>query len=95
MFVCIYPEVLCMHCCIHIWVCVGVCVYACMHADDICLLAPSALGLQKLSKICYGLSQDNEIFLVICNLYMLFLDQKDIVYWPGYFTVRPPPSPPS
>ena len=33
-----------------------------MYADDICLRAPSALGLQKLLKMCYNFSQDNDIF---------------------------------
>ena len=32
-----------------------------MYADDICLLAPSALGLQKLFEMCYGFSQENDI----------------------------------
>ena len=37
------------------------CINHVMYADDICLLAPSALGLQKLLEMCYGFSQDNDI----------------------------------
>ena len=32
-----------------------------MYADDICLLAPIALGLQKLLDVCYNFSQCNDI----------------------------------
>ena len=37
------------------------CINHVMYADDICLLAPSALGLLKLLEMCYGFSQDNDI----------------------------------
>ena len=37
------------------------CINHVMYADDICLLAPSALGLQKLLEMCYCFSQDNDI----------------------------------
>ena len=57
------------------------CINHVMYADDICLLAPSALGLQKLLEMCYGFSQDNDIiFNSLKSVYMLFLDPKDISY---------------
>ena len=37
------------------------CINHVMYADDICLLATSALGLQKLLEMCYGFSHDNDI----------------------------------
>ena len=53
-----------------------------MYADDICLLAPSVLGLQKLLEMCYDYSQDNDIlFNFLKNLFMLSSEPKDI----GYF----------
>ena len=47
-----------------------------MYADDICLLAPSGLGLQKLLEMCYGFSQDNDIIFNSLKSIMLFLDPK-------------------
>ena len=32
-----------------------------MYADNICLLAPSAIALQKMLNLCYKLSQSNDI----------------------------------
>ena len=44
-----------------------------MYADDICLLAPSALGLQKLLEMCYDFSQDNDIiFNSLKSVYVVF-----------------------
>ena len=37
------------------------CINHVMYSDDICLLAPSALLLQKLLEMCYDFSQDNDI----------------------------------
>ena len=37
------------------------CINHVMYADHICLLAPSALGLQKLLDVCYNFSQCNDI----------------------------------
>ena len=51
-----------------------------MYADDICLLAPSALGFQKLLKMCYGFSQVHDnIFNSLKSVYVV-LDPKDISY---------------
>ena len=32
-----------------------------MHADDSCLMAPSAIALQKMLNLCYEFSQSNDI----------------------------------
>ena len=49
------------------------CINHVMYADDICILAPSALGLQKLLEMCYGLSQDNDIiFNSLKSVYVVF-----------------------
>ena len=32
-----------------------------VHADAICLMAPSAIALQKLLNLCYELNQSNDI----------------------------------
>ena len=32
-----------------------------MYADDICLMAPSAIALQKMLNMCYEVSQSNDI----------------------------------
>ena len=42
-----------------------------MYADDICLLALSALGLQKLLDVCYNFNQCNDIvFNSLKSVYM-------------------------
>ena len=51
-----------------------------MYADDICLLAPSALGLQKLLEMCYGFSQDNDIIFYSLKSVYVVLVPKDISY---------------
>ena len=53
------------------------CINHVMYADDICLLAPSALGLQKLLEMCYGFSQDNAIiFNSLKSVYVVFRPKK-------------------
>ena len=59
-----------------------------MYADDICLFAPSALGLQKLLEMCYGFSQDKDIsysvHLCIYILYCILLypcDNVHLIHW--------------
>ena len=37
------------------------CINHVIYAEDICLLAPNTLGLQKLLEVCYDFSQDNDI----------------------------------
>ena len=37
------------------------CMNHVMHADDICLMVPSAIGLQKLLDVCFDFSLRNEI----------------------------------
>ena len=32
-----------------------------MYADDICLLTPSAIGLQQMLGVCYNVSIENDI----------------------------------
>ena len=53
------------------------CINHVMYADDICLLAPSALGLQKLLEVCYGFSQDNDIiFNSLKSVYVVFRPKR-------------------
>ena len=40
------------------------CMNEVMYADDICLLAPSAIGLQRLLDVCFDFSIRNDI---MCN----------------------------
>ena len=50
-----------------------------MHADDVCLLALSALGLQKLLDACYNFSQSNDIIFNSLNLVcVVFFYIKDV-----------------
>ena len=55
------------------------CINHVMYADDICLLAPSALELQKLLEMCYGFSQDNDIIFNSWKFVYAVLDPKDIM----------------
>ena len=49
------------------------CINHVMYADDICLLAPSALGLQKLLEMSYGFCKDNDIIFNFLNsVYVVF-----------------------
>ena len=48
-----------------------------MYADDICLLSPSALGLQKLLDVCYSFSQCNDIvFNSLKSVYIVFRPKR-------------------
>ena len=54
-----------------------------MYADDICLLAPSALGLQKLLDVCYNFSQCNDIvFNSLKSVYMVFRSKRYKLFCP-------------
>ena len=52
-----------------------------MYADDICLLAPSVLGLQKLLEMCYDFSQDNDIIFNSRKSVYVASNPKDISYF--------------
>ena len=41
------------------------CINHVMYADNICLLARTALGLQKPLDVCYSFSQCNDIDLIL------------------------------
>ena len=48
-----------------------------MYADDICLLSPSALGLQKLLDVCYCFSHCNDIvFNSLKSVYIVFRSKR-------------------
>ena len=48
-----------------------------MYADDIYLLSPSALGLQKLFDVCYNFSQCNDIvFNSLKSVYIVFRPKR-------------------
>ena len=54
-----------------------------MYADDICFLAPSALGLQKLLDVCYNFSQCNDIvFNSLKSVYMVLRPKKYKLFCP-------------
>ena len=38
-----------------------------MYADDICLMAPSAIGLQKMIDVCFNFSLRNDIVFNTVN----------------------------
>ena len=60
-----------------------------MYADDICLLAPSALGLQKLLEMCYGFSQDNDnIFNSLKSVYVVFRPKRYKLFCPPVYLHR-------
>ena len=53
------------------------CINRVMYADDICLLIPSALGLQKLLEMCHGFSQgNNNIFNSLKSVYVVFRPKR-------------------
>ena len=56
------------------------CMNHVMYADDICLLAPSAIGLQRLLDVCFDFSIRNDIMFNPINLYVLFLNPRVISY---------------
>ena len=48
---------------------------------DICLLAPSALGLQKFLGVCYDFRQDNDImFNSLKSVYVVFRPKSYFVH---------------
>ena len=60
-----------------------------MYADDICLLAPSALGLQKLLEKCYGFSLDNDIiFNSLKSVYVVFRPKRYKLFCPPVYLHR-------
>ena len=65
------------------------CINHVMYADDICLLAPSALGLQKLLEVCYGFSQDNDIiFNSLKSVYVVFRPKRYKLFCPPVYLHR-------
>ena len=61
------------------------CINHVMYADDICLLALSAFGLQKHLDVCYNFSQCNDnVFNSLKSVYIV-LDLKDISYFVELF----------
>ena len=57
-----------------------------MYADDICLLAPSTLGLQKLLEMCYDFSQDNDItFNSLKSVYVVFRPKRYKLFCPPVY----------
>ena len=60
-----------------------------MYADDICPLAPSALGLQKFLEMCYGFSQDNDIiFNSLKSVYAVFRPKRYKLFCPPVYLHR-------
>ena len=60
------------------------CINHVIYADDICLLAPSALGLQNLLEMCYGFSQDNDIiFNSLKSVYVVFRSKRYMLFRPS------------
>ena len=57
------------------------CINHVLYADDICLLAPSTLGLQKLLMCAIILVNVMILFLIFLNHFVLCLDLKDISYF--------------
>ena len=49
-----------------------------MHAEDVCLLALSALGLQTLLDTCYNFSQSNDIIFNSLSLVCVVFYIKDV-----------------
>ena len=61
------------------------CINHVMYADDICLLAPSTLGLQKLLDVCYKFSQCNEIvFNIFKSVYVVFRHKRYKLFCPTF-----------
>ena len=54
-----------------------------MYADDICPLAPSVLGLQKVLDVCYNFSQCNDIvFNCLKSVYIVFRPKRFKLFCP-------------
>ena len=57
-----------------------------MYADDICLLASRALGIQKLLEMCYDFSQDNDIiFTSLKYVYVVFKPKRYKLFSPAVY----------
>ena len=57
-----------------------------MYADDICLMAPSAITLQKMLNLCYEFSQSNDImFNPIKSQCMVFKPNRLKLYCPAVY----------
>ena len=57
-----------------------------MYADDICLLALSALRLQKLFEMCYDFSQDNDIiFNSLKSVYVVYRPKRRMLFCPSVY----------
>ena len=62
------------------------CINHVMYANDICLLAPSALGLQKLLNVCYNISQCNDIvFNSLESVYIVFRPKRYKLFCPTIY----------
>ena len=62
------------------------CINHVMYADDICLLALSALGLQKLLEMYYYFSQDNDIiFNSLKSVYVVFRPKRYKIFCPPVY----------
>ena len=60
-----------------------------MYADDICLSAPGALGLQKLIELYYDFSQDNDIlFNSLKSIYVVFRPKIYKLFCPPVYLHR-------
>ena len=59
------------------------CMNHVMYADDICLLAPSAIGLQRLLYVCFDFSIRNDImFNPIKYVSVIFKSRSNKLYCP-------------
>ena len=57
-----------------------------MYADNICLMAPSAIALQKMLNLCYEFSLSNDIiFNPIKSQYMVFKPNRFKLYCPAVY----------
>ena len=52
-----------------------------MYAADICLLAPSAIGLQRLLDVCFDFSISNDIWLIYCAYLAYLLRILNLKVW--------------
>ena len=57
-----------------------------MYADDICLMAPSAIALQKMLNLCYEFNQSNDtIYNLIKSQCMVFNLNRFKLYCPAVY----------
>ena len=60
------------------------CINPVMYADDICLLAPSAIGLQRMLDVCFDFSISNDIkFNTIKFVCIVFKPKNNKLYCPN------------